>query len=416
MRGALQSHGPMTMTEFADGAEAAGQPSTDTGPLRQAPLQGIRVLDLSRVLAGPWCTQCLADLGAQVLKIENPGDGDETRGWGPPYMGDMAAYYTCANRSKDSLAVDLKSADGQRLVRDLAAVADVLIENYKLGTLERFGLGYEDLKTVNPGLIYCSISGYGRSGPEAARAGYDFVIQGESGLMSVTGFPGGPPTKVGVAVSDLFSGLYASQAILAALIGRGASGRGQFLDVALFDCQMAAMANVAAGALATGAEPKRYGNAHPNVVPYEVLEAADGPFVLAIGNDRQFRTLCDAVLEDESLRDAPEFRRNADRVANRAALSDRLAAHFRRQPRDHWMARLAAARLPAGTVRSVDQALASEQTVGRSLLHRFEGGQGGPIRVVGYPVRFGDGLPAPRRPPALGEGGEAVAAGWLEGR
>ncbi|WP_454019907.1 CaiB/BaiF CoA transferase family protein [Azospirillum sp. Marseille-Q6669] len=395
------------MTAFDGGAAA-------DAPRSLGPLQGIRVLDLSRVLAGPWCTQCLADLGAQVLKIESPGDGDETRSWGPPYMGDFAAYYTCANRSKRSLAVDLKSAEGQRLIRDLARQADVVIENFKLGTLDRFGLGYDDLKAVNPRLIYCSISGYGRTGPEAARAGYDFVIQGETGLMSVTGFPDGPPTKVGVAVSDLFSGLYASQAILAALLGRQTTGRGQFLDVALFDCQLAALANVAAGALATGAEPKRYGNAHPNVVPYEVFEASDGPFVLAIGNDRQFRTLCDGVLDDPVLRDDPAFRTNAARVANRTGLSQRLAARFREHPRAHWMERLEARSLPAGAVRSVAQALASDQVAGRDLIHGFETERGGPIRVVRYPVKFGDGLPCPTPPPALDEGGAEVARRWLD--
>ncbi|WP_109049213.1 CaiB/BaiF CoA-transferase family protein [Azospirillum sp. TSA6c] len=402
------------MTVFDGGA--APDAARSLGPLHGGPLHGIRVLDLSRVLAGPWCTQCLADLGAQVLKIESPGDGDETRSWGPPYMGDLAAYYTCANRSKHSLTVDLKSAEGQRLVRDLAAEADILIENFKLGTLDRFGLGYEDLKPVNPALIYCSVSGYGRTGPEAARAGYDFVIQGETGLMSVTGFPDGPPTKVGVAVSDLFSGLYASQAILAALLGRQQTGRGQFLDVALFDCQLAAMANVAAGALATGAESRRYGNAHPNVVPYEVFETSDGPFVLAIGNDRQFRTLCESVLEDIAMRDDPAFRTNADRVANRVLLSQRLAARFRERPRAHWMERLAARSLPAGAVRSVVQALASDQVAGRNLLHSFETAGGGPIRVVGYPVKFEDGLPPPGRPPAQGEGGGEIAKQWLESR
>lgn len=388
----------------------AGLPKESRGA--PGPLAGIRVLDLSRVLAGPWCTQCFADLGADVLKIEEPTAGDDTRSWGPPYMGGIAAYFTCANRSKRSLAVDLKDERGRALVRALAAHADVLVENFRTGTLDRFGLGYEALAAENPGLIYCSISGYGLSGPQVQRPGYDFVIQGESGLMSITGAADGPPMKVGVAVSDLFTGLYASQAILAALLGRGATGRGQHIDAALFDCQVAALANVAANTLANGVRPARYGNAHPNIVPYDVFEAADQPFVLAIGNDRQFRSLCVDVLERPELALDPRFRRNAERSANRDALIPELRAIFVTAPVEKWLARLAAAGLPSGRVRTVDEALASEQARARGLVHEFAGDEAGPIRVVRYPVRFSDGLPEPRRPPRIGEGGAEAAREW----
>jgi crotonobetainyl-CoA:carnitine CoA-transferase CaiB-like acyl-CoA transferase len=382
----------------------------------QGPLSGIKVLDLSRVLAGPWCTQCLADLGADVLKIEAPGEGDDTRGWAPPYIGELSAYFTCANRSKQSLLVDLKSQAGRERIQALAAVADIVVENFKLGTLDRFKLGYADLKAINPRLIYCSISGYGRTGPEAARAGYDFLIQAETGLMAATGFADGPPTKVGVAVSDLFTGLYASQAILAALFERRSTGEGQFLDVALFDCQLAALANVAASALATGVPPRRLGNAHPTIVPYELFAASDAPFVLAIGNDRQFQILCETVVQMPSLAADPLYRRNSDRVANRVMLRTILQGVFETQPQSHWLGLLHANVLPAAAVASTDDALASDQARSRGLIREFPDAPGGPVRVVGYPVRFERGLPDPTCPPRLGEGGDEAAARWLAGQ
>jgi crotonobetainyl-CoA:carnitine CoA-transferase CaiB-like acyl-CoA transferase len=388
--------------------EAAFQHSRGRGPL-----SGIKVLDLSRILAGPWCTQCLADLGADVLKIEALGEGDDTRGWAPPYMGELSAYFSCANRSKQSLLVDLKSQTGREQIQALAAIADVVVENFKLGTLDRFKLGYADLKAINPRLIYCSISGYGRSGPEAARAGYDFLIQAETGLMAATGFADGPPTKVGVAVSDLFTGLYASQAILAALFEQRSTGEGQFLDVALFDCQLAALANVAASALATGAPPRRLGNAHPTIVPYELFAASDAPFVLAIGNDRQFQTLCEAVIHIPTLAADPLYRRNCDRVANRVPLRAILQDVFEMRPQGHWLALLHANVLPAAAVKSTDEALASDQAKSRGLIREFPDAPGGPVRVVGYPVRFEHGLPDPTCPPRLGEGGDEAVARWL---
>lgn len=386
----------------------------NSDPGRAGPLTGVRVLDLSRVLAGPWCTQALADLGAEVLKIEAPGEGDETRGWGPPSMGGLSAYFTCANRSKQSLAVDLKSPSGQATIRDLAKVADIVVENFKLGTLERFGLGYAELSALNPRLIYCAISGYGRTGPDAARAGYDFLVQAETGLMAATGFPDGPPTKVGVAVSDLFTGLYASQAILAALFARESTGQGQFIDVALFDCQLAAMANIAASALATGAPPRRFGNAHPAIVPYELFEASDAPFVLAVGNDRQFRTLAESVLNRPELVDDPRFRRNSDRVVNREALRAELTARFRAEPQSRWLESLHRHGLPAAAVQTTDQALDSDQAKSRNLIRTVVHDREGPIRVVFHPVRFEQPLPEPTCPPALGQGGDALARRWLE--
>ena len=376
------------------------------------PLAGIRVLDLSRVLAGPWCTQSLADLGAQVLKVEEPTSGDDTRTWSPPFMDDMAAYFTCANRSKQSLALDLRRPEAQDLVRRLAAKADVLVENFKRGTLERFGLSFERLRQDNPGLICCSISGYGREGPEADRAGYDFVIQAESGLMSITGEVDGAPTKVGVAVSDLFAGMYASQAILAALVGRARTGRGETIDVALFDCQLAVLANVAANTLATGTAPRRYGNAHANVVPYEVFEAADLPLALAIGNDRQFRTLCEKVLAAGHLADDERYVTNTARSINRVTLRAELDSRFRTRPIAYWMDLMHPLGLPIGAVQTVDTALASEQARARGLVHSLPGIRE-PIRFVGYPVKLEGGLPSPTRPPRIGEGGEELAQAWL---
>jgi crotonobetainyl-CoA:carnitine CoA-transferase CaiB-like acyl-CoA transferase len=328
-------------------------------------------------------------------------------------MGGIAAYFTCANRSKSSLLVDLKSAEGQAQIRALAGIADIVVENFKFGTLERFHLGYEELKAINPRLIYCSISGYGRTGPEAHRAGYDFLIQAETGLMAATGFPDGTPTKVGVAVSDLFTGLYASQAILAALFARQSTGQGQLIDVALFDCQLAALANVGASALATGNPPKRFGNAHPTIVPYELYESTDEPFVVALGNDRQFRTLAEKVIDMPALADNPLYRKNPDRVANRAPLREILQARFSTESQSHWLDLLHANGLPAAAVQTADQALKSDQAVMRGLVREFADEGDGAIRVVGYPVKLEHGIPEPTRPPALGAGGAGMAARWL---
>lgn len=384
------------------------------GAGRVGPLTGVRVLDLSRVLAGPWCTQCLADLGADVLKIEQPGTGDETRGWGPPEMGGMAAYYVCANRSKLSLALDFTKEEDLRTLVQLASVADVIVENFKLGTFERYGLDYPAVSRSNPGVVYCSISGYGRTGSEAARPGYDFVIQGESGLMSITGEPDGTPMKVGVAVSDLFAGLYASQAILAALIGREATGKGTHVDVSLFDCQLAALANVASNALATERVPARFGNTHPNVVPYEVYDASDGPMVLAVGNDRQFEKLCDKVLDVPQLARDAKFSTNRMRSANRQELRTFLQQAIALRTRAEWIEELTAQSIPAGIIRTVKEALDSRQASERGLIG--EKGEGdSKVRFVRYPVKLSTPLPAGWAPPRLGQGGEETMTRWLSG-
>ncbi|CAN5440732.1 CaiB/BaiF CoA-transferase family protein [soil metagenome] len=304
---------------------------------RPAPLTGRRVLDLSRVLAGPWCTMTLADLGAEVIKVEHPKSGDDTRHWGPPYIGGEAAYYLCANRNKQSLALDISTPEGQAIVRDLATRSDVVVENYKLGGLDKYGLDYASLAAINPALVYCSISGYGRTSPIAERAGYDYVIQAEAGLMSVTGEVEGQPMKVGVAVADLFTGMAATQAILAALIARDRDGVGQHIDMALFDCQLAMLANVGSAYLTTGAEPRRYGNGHGTIVPYQVFDTLDGRVVIAVGNDRQFAALCAEALGRPELPLDPRFGANAARVAHREVLVAILAPLVAEKPTGFWL-------------------------------------------------------------------------------
>ena len=374
-------------------------------------MAGIRVLDLSRVLAGPWCTQSFADMGAEILKIESPGPGDETRSWSPPTMGGHAAYFTCANRGKASLVLDLKApADRDRLLQAVAA-CDVLVENFRAGSLERMGLGPGVLFEANPTLILCSISGYGRTGPEKDRAGYDFVIQGESGLMAVTGDEDGPPTKVGVAVSDLFTGLYASQAVLGALLARQRTGKGTHIDVSMFDCQVAAMANVAANALATGTPAKRHGNGHPNVVPYRVFNASDKPFILAIGNDQQFGRLCREVIGQPDIAEDPRFLTNDARSRNRDALNGLLSDVFGQQPADTWMDALARTKIPAGRINDVTEALSSDQARARDLVRTFDTPDG-EIRVVRHPVQATGLFAEVTPPPAPGEGGEALLNAW----
>ncbi|HSK38501.1 MAG TPA: CaiB/BaiF CoA-transferase family protein, partial [Arenibaculum sp.] len=302
------------------------------------PLSHIRVLDLSRVLAGPWAGQMLADLGADVVKVEKPGAGDDTRGWGPPYARDTAggdtgeaAYFLAANRGKRSLTLDLARPEGQEIARRLAARADILLENYKVGTLARYGLDYASLAPVNPGLIYCSVTGFGQTGPYRHRAGYDFMIQGMAGLMSVTGEPDGEPQKVGVALADILTGMYSGVAVLAALAHRDRTGEGQHVDMALLDVMVAAMANQASNYLVSDSAPRRLGNSHPNIVPYQVFETADGHIILAVGNDAQFARFC-AVAGRPDLAADPRYARNRDRVANRDALVPLLAGLVRARP------------------------------------------------------------------------------------
>ena len=382
-------------------------------------LSGIRVLDLSRVLAGPWCGQILADLGAEVIKIERPGAGDDTRAWGPPWMLDEqgqssgeAAYYQSANRGKYSVAVDLASSEGQQLVRALAASSDVLIENYKAGSLARYGLDYASLTELNPRLVYCSITGFGQTGPRAAEPGYDFIIQGMAGLMSITGerddLPGGGPQKAGVAVADLMTGLYSTIAIQAALIDREKTGRGQHCDMALFDVQLATLANQTMNYLVSGKVPGRYGNAHANIVPYQVFRAADRDFIIACGNDSQFVALCNVIGLPELPTD-PRFRRNADRVNHREELIEILSGHFLTDSADEWVGRIHAVKVPVGAINNIAQALAEPQTRAREMLVPLDHPLNPAFSMVGSPIKLsGSPVQYQRPPPMLGQDTDAV--------
>lgn len=385
------------------------------------PLGGVKVLDLSRVLAGPWATQMLADLGADVLKIERPGVGDDTRGWGPPFVapadgsrGD-AAYFVSANRSKRSVALDFADPRDVGLIRRLAERADVLVENFKVGGLAKYGLDYPTLATCNPRLVYCSITGFGQFGPYARQPGYDFIVQGMSGLMSITGDAHAGPMKVGVAVSDLFTGLYAASAILAALRHAERTGCGQHLDAALLDCQMAALANQAQNYLATGRAPGRLGNAHPNLTPYGPFAAADAPVIVAIGNDAQFAALC-RVLEADALAADPRFADNPARLANREALTQALQARFASRTAAEWAALLNAANVPAGPIRSVGEAFEDAHAQARGLLQEVERSDGARFRLGGFPVRMSQTPARPAQaPPILGADTQAALADWLGG-
>ena len=383
------------------------------------PLAGIRVLDLSRVLAGPWCTQLLADMGAEVIKVERPGAGDDTRHWGPPWHehGDekVAAYFLAANRGKKSAAIDFSRPEGAVLVRRLAEASDVLVENFKVGGLAKFGLDAETLRAANPRLIYASITGFGQDGPSADRAGYDYIIQGMGGMMSVTGLPdgvpGGGPMRAGVAIVDLFTGLYASNAILAALHRREAAGEGAVIDLSLFETQLAVLANQASNALVSGQDPPRQGNTHPNIVPYQPFEAADQPLIIAIGNDRQFGRLAEICGAPEWTSD-PRFATNGARVAHRAELVPLIAACIATRPAADWLEQLQAAGIPAGPINRISQALGDPQAEFRHVVRRFGAGRLGEVPTVGSPLRFdGERADADLPPPALGEHTDEVLAG-----
>lgn len=369
------------------------------------PLAGIRVLDLSRVLAGPWCTQQLADMGADVVKIERPGRGDDTRHWAPPWLDgtDESSYFLSANRGKHSVCVDFSRPEGRDLVRRLAADSDVLVENFKVGRLAGYGLDYQSLREINPSLIYCSVSGFGQTGPYASRAGYDFLIQAMGGLMSVTGEPDGEPMKAGVAFADVFTGLYSANAILAALHQRHTTGTGTHIDMALFDVQIGVMANQALAYLTTGANPPRLGNAHPSIVPYQVFPTADEPMVIAVGNDDQFARLC-AVLGAEELAEDQRFATNAERVACRDTLVPILSGHLRTAPRSEWLKRLETAGVPSGPINTLEQVFDDPQTQAREMRIQRRHASGRDVSLVGNPIRFDDQrLNADRAPPILGQ-------------
>lgn len=371
--------------------------------MSEAPLAGIKVVELARILAGPWAGQTLADLGAEVVKVESP-DGDDTRNWGPPFIereGDCsAAYFHGCNRGKASVTVDFRTAEGQARVRELVRDADILIENFKVGGLAKYGLDYDSLSAINPGLIYCSITGFGQDGPYADRAGYDYIIQGMSGFMSITGAPGGQPQRVGVAVTDLFTGLYSVAGILAALHQRERTGRGQHIDMALLDCAVAATANQAMNYLATGTPPGRTGNYHPNLSPYQVFDCADGYIIIATGNDPQFQRLC-TVLGCDELAQAPEFKTNADRVTNREALNELLTARTRGFSKADLLAACEGAGIPAGPINDLAEVFDDPQVQARGLRIEPDGVPG-----VRGPFRFSDAELALGRPsPRLGEDG-----------
>lgn len=384
-------------------------------------LSHLRVLDLSRVLAGPWAGQILADLGAEVIKVERPGNGDDTRAWGPPFLKDAygestgeAAYYLSANRNKQSVTIDFTKPEGQRLVRELAAKSDILIENFKVGGLEAYGLDYASLKEVNPQLIYCSITGFGQTGPYAKRAGYDFMIQGLGGLMSLTGRPegeeGAGPVKVGVALTDILTGLYATVAILAALAHRQHDGGGQHIDMALLDVQVACLANQAMNYLTTGVSPKRLGNAHPNIVPYQDFPTADGDFILTVGNDSQFRKFAE-VAGQPGWADDPRFVSNKQRVANRAVLVPLIRQATVFKTTAQWVEQLEAVGVPCGPINELAQVFADPQVQARGLAFELPHALAGLVPQVGSPIRLSETPVEYRRaPPLLGEHTQEVLA------
>jgi crotonobetainyl-CoA:carnitine CoA-transferase CaiB-like acyl-CoA transferase len=391
-------------------------PDSDPNSPR-GPLHGVRVLDLSRVLAGPLCTMVLGDLGAHVIKVERPGTGDDTRTWGPPWAqgadGRESAYYLSVNRNKRSVAADFKAEDGRELVRRLARQADVVVENFAPGMLDGWGLGYDALSAENPGLVFCSITGYGSDGPEAGRPGYDFAVQARTGWMAITGDPDGAPSKVGVAVVDVLTGQNAAIAVLAALRERERSGRGQRVEVSLFDSALAGLVNVTQAALVTGAEPRRWGNAHATIVPYQAFQAADRSFVVAVGNDAQWRRLC-AAIGAEALAADERFATNPGRVEHRAEVVGALADLFRTRPASEWLGMMENAGVPCAPVQSVGEVLADPVLTERDGLWPMHGPTYGDVQTVASPLRFGRTPAALRNAaPALGEHTAQVGdLGW----
>ncbi|KWB41110.1 CaiB/BaiF CoA transferase family protein [Burkholderia ubonensis] len=382
-------------------------------------LSHIRVLDLTRVLAGPWCAQTLADFGADVIKVERPGAGDDTRHWGPPYLKDAngadtaeAAYYLAANRNKRSITIDIATPEGQRIVRELAAQSDVVLENYKVGQLKKYGLDYASLRAVKPDLVYCSVTGFGQTGPYAHRAGYDFIIQGIGGFMSITGErdgePGGGPQKAGVAISDLATGLYSTIAVLAALAHRDRTGEGQYIDMALLDVQVALLANMNTNFLASGKPPVRWGNAHPNIVPYQTFQTRDGWIIVAVGNDGQFRKFVEAGGRPE-LADDERFATNPARVRHRETLVPILADMVRTLDKNTWIAALEAAGVPCGPINDLEEVFDDEQVVARGMQVELPHPCGANVKLVRNPIRMSATPPDARSaPPLLGAHTDAV--------
>lgn len=381
--------------------------------MAKGPLSGIMVIDLSRILAGPYCTMLLGDLGAEVIKIEAPGRGDDSRQWGPPWAGGESAYYLSINRNKKSITLNLKTEKGREILRKLIEKGDVLVENFLPGTMERWGLGYKEVCEINPRIIYCSITGYGQYGPYKNRPGYDFIIQAQGGIMSITGPVEGPPMKVGVAIVDVTAGLFAAIAILAALYERESSGKGQYIDIALIDSQVAWLINVASNYLISGDIPRRYGNAHPNIVPYELFKAKDGWFALGVGNDEQWQRLCQVIGCPEIAHD-PRFATNPKRVENREELIPILQRIFQERRMDEWLTLLIEADIPCAPVNTIDQVLADPHVQARGMVLEVPHPTAGKVRLVGSPLKLSR-TPVEIRshPPLLGEHTEEVLINFL---
>ncbi|MFT5221535.1 MAG: crotonobetainyl-CoA:carnitine CoA-transferase CaiB-like acyl-CoA transferase [Planctomycetota bacterium] len=387
-------------------------------------LEGIRVVDLSRILAGPWCSQTLADLGAEVIKIEKPGCGDDTRGWGPPFMPDAdqqasteAAYFHSANRGKQSVAIDIACAEGQALIVELVKLSDVLIENFKVGGLKKYGLDYDRLSAVNPGLVYCSITGFGQTGPYAERAGYDFMIQAMGGMMSVTGEADGQPMKIGVALADVMTGLYAANAIQAALIHRNNSGEGQYIDMALLDVQVATLANQAMNYLASGVNPVKLGNSHPNIVPYQAFQTSDGYIILAIGNDAQFGRFCELAKQLDGQADLASdqrFSKNSSRVQHRQILVPIVINIMLLQTSEWWLEQLNSKGIPCGPINNIDQVFADPQVQHREMELELDHSTLGRVASVANPIKMSKTpVGSKRAPPTLGEHTDSILKSML---
>ncbi|GAX88436.1 CaiB/BaiF CoA transferase family protein [Effusibacillus lacus] len=366
-------------------------------------LEGLKVIDLTRVLAGPFCTMILGDLGADVIKIEGPGGSDETRGWGPPFAGDQSAYYLTANRNKRAITLNLKEPEARNILRKMVKNADVLIQNFKTGTMEKWGLGYEDVRKLNPRLIYCSITGFGQHGPYKNLPGYDYIVQAMGGMMSITGSEESGPMKVGVAIADIATGLYSAIGILAALQERTVSGKGQQIDMALLDSQISLLANVASNYLVSGQIPKRYGNQHPNIVPYQTFRASDGEMVVAVGNDRQFQKLCQ-LLGQPQWADDPEYSTNPARLKNRERLIPMLQREFAKKTCSEWQELLHAAGIPSGPINNMEQLFRDPHVVEREMKVEIPHPTIGTVQLVGSPLKLSRSKPEMRRhPPLAGE-------------
>lgn len=376
-------------------------------------LAGLRVLDLSRVLAGPFCTQLLGDMGAEIIKVERPGSGDDTRQWGPPWFHGESAYFLSCNRNKKSLTLNLKSDQGRELIKKLAAQSDILVENFKTGEMAKLGLDYASLQPLNPGLIYCAITGYGQYGPYAERPGYDFIIQAQGGIMSITGEAEGEPRKVGVAIADVMAGMYAANAILGGLAHRHKTGAGQFIDIALLDSQVSWLINVAMNYLVTGQAPRRYGNAHPNLAPYQAFATADGQIAIGVGNDEQFRRLC-LHLDLAEMAQDPKFANNAQRLQHREAMTSRLQNRLREKSTEEWLTVLLAAQIPASAINSIPQILQDPQVLARDMVRTIQH-PAGDLRVLGPVAKFSE-TPSNvyAAPPLLGQHTEEILKNLLQ--